>query len=401
MANFSPMENTHTVIRRNVRLDFQHSVYFTREAFSTGNETLAKILHPDREGRRSKVILYVDEGLLDGNPNLPQRINQYFRAHEEDINLVHEPLFIKGGEAAKNDWGLVEKVWSDLNEHSICRHSFVVIVGGGAALDLVGFAASTAHRGIRLVRLPTTTLSQGDGGIGVKNGVNFFGKKNWVGAFAVPDAIVNDASFLRSLPENQKRAGYVEAVKVALIRDRSFFEFIEERVDALSHFEETAMEQVVRKSAAHHLDHIAGSGDPFEKGSARPLDFGHWVAHKLEQISDFRIGHGEAVAIGLAVDLVYSARVGLVKPETTERVLRLLENLGFDLYDKLLLDENEDGERIILEGLEEFREHLGGQLTITLIQGIGEGIEVNAMDREEILASVEDLRKRHLATPVK
>jgi len=265
----------------------------------------------------------------------------------------------------------------------------------------VGFAASTAHRGIRLVRLPTTTLSQGDGGIGVKNGVNFFGKKNWVGTFAVPDAIVNDASFLRSLPENQKRAGYVEAVKVALIRDRSFFEFIEERVEALSHFEETAMEQVVRKSAAHHLDHIAGSGDPFEKGSARPLDFGHWVAHKLEQISDFRIGHGEAVAIGLAVDLVYSARVGLVKPETTERVLRLLERLGFDLYDKLLLDENKDGERIILEGLEEFREHLGGQLTITLIQGIGEGIEVNAMDREEILASVEDLHKRHLATPVK
>ena len=395
------MENTHTMIRRNVRLDLQHSVYFTREAFSTGNETLAKILRPSREGRRSKVILYVDEGLLDGNPNLPQRINQYFRAHEEEINLVHEPLFIKGGEAAKNDWNLVEKVWSDLNEHSICRHSFVVIVGGGAALDLVGFAASTAHRGIRLVRLPTTTLSQGDGGIGVKNGVNFFGKKNWVGAFAVPDAIVNDASFLRSLPENQKRAGYVEAVKVALIRDRAFFQFIEERVDALSRFEETAMEQVVRKSAAHHLEHIAGSGDPFEKGSARPLDFGHWVAHKLEQISDFRIGHGEAVAIGLAVDLVYSARVGLVKSETTERVLRLLERLGFDLYEKLLLDENADGERIILEGLEEFREHLGGQLTITLIQGIGEGIEVNAMDREEILASVEDLRKRHLATPVK
>jgi 3-dehydroquinate synthase len=395
------MENTHTMIRRNVRLDFQHSVYFTREAFSTSNETLAKILSPNREGRRSKVILYVDEGLLDGNPNLPQRINQYFRAHVEEINLVHEPLFIKGGEAAKNDWGLVEKVWSDLNEHSICRHSFVVIVGGGAALDLVGFAASTAHRGIRLVRLPTTTLSQGDGGIGVKNGVNFFGKKNWVGTFAVPDAIVNDASFLRSLPENQKRAGYVEAVKVALIRDRSFFEFIEERVEALSHFEETAMEQVVRKSAALHLDHIAGSGDPFEKGSARPLDFGHWVAHKLEQISDFRIGHGEAVAIGLAVDLVYSARVGLVKPETTERVLRLLEHLGFNIYDELLLADSNDGGRIILEGLEEFREHLGGQLTITLIQGIGEGIEVNAMDREEILESVVDLHKRHLATPVK
>ena len=394
------MPDTQTVIRRNVRLDFPHSVHFTREAFSTSNETLAEILRPSREGRRSKVIVYVDEGLLDGNPNLPIRIEQYFRAHEEELNLVRSPVFIRGGEAAKNDWNLVERIWEELNENAMCRHSYVVVVGGGAALDLVGFAAGTAHRGVRLVRLPTTTLSQGDGGIGVKNGVNFFGKKNWVGTFAVPDAIVNDFSLLRSLPENQKRAGYVEAVKVALIRDRSFYEFIEGRAEELASFEEEAMEQVIRKSAAHHLDHIAGSGDPFEKGSARPLDFGHWVAHKLEQISDFRIGHGEAVAIGMAVDLIYSARVGLVKPETTDRILRLLETLGFRLFDDLLLTEEENGERAILKGLEEFREHLGGQLTITLIQGIGEGIEVNAMDKTEILASVDDLHKRHLAIPI-
>lgn len=394
------MSGAHTVIRRNLRLDFPHCVYFTRKAFSTGNDTLAEILRPAREGKRTKVILYLDEGLLDGNPNLPSRIEHYFRAHDDELNLVRPPVFLPGGEPAKNDWPLVEKIWSDLNEHSMCRHSYVVVVGGGAALDLVGFAAGTAHRGIRLVRLPTTTLSQGDGGIGVKNGVNFFGKKNWVGSFTVPDAVVNDFSFLRGLPENQKRAGYVEAVKVALIRDRSFYEFIEDKAEDLAVFEETALEQVIRKSAAHHLDHIAGSGDPFEKGSARPLDFGHWVAHKLEQISTFRIGHGEAVAIGLAVDLTYAARVGLVKPETTERVLRLLETLGFRLYDDLLLAENAGGERIVLEGLEEFREHLGGQLTITLIQGIGEGIEVNAMDKTEILASVEDLQKRHLAAPV-
>jgi 3-dehydroquinate synthase len=251
-----------------------------------------------------------------------------------------------------------------------------------------------------LVRLPTTTLSQGDGGVGVKNGVNFFGKKNWVGTFAVPDAVVNDFSLLRALPERQKRAGYVEAVKVALIRDRSFYEFIEKWADDLAVFEEKAMEQVIRKSAALHLDHIAGSGDPFERGSARPLDFGHWVAHKLEQISNFRIGHGEAVAIGLAVDLTYSVRVGLLKSETSQRILALLEKLGFELFDDLLLDDNENGERIVLEGLEEFREHLGGQLTITLIQGIGEGIEVNAMDRTEIMASVNELRKRHIASPL-
>ena len=263
-------------------------------------------------------------------------------------------------------------------------------------MDLVGFAASTAHRGIRLVRFPTTTLSQGDGGVGVKNGINYFGKKNWVGTFSVPYAVVNDFHFLRGLPQDQKRAGFVEAVKVALIRDRSFFEQIEERADELAEFDEVAMQQIIRKSAALHLEHIAGSGDPFELGSARPLDFGHWVAHKLEQLSDFRIGHGDAVAIGLGVDLLYSAKIGLIKQVSAERCLKLLERLGFKLFDSILTTQGEKSTHVILEGLEEFREHLGGELTITLLQGIGEGVEVHAMDKEKILESVEDLRVRDL-----
>jgi 3-dehydroquinate synthase len=233
--------------------------------------------------------------------------------------------------------------------------------------------------------------------VGVKNGVNYFGKKNWVGTFSVPDAVVNDFTFLRGLPQSQKRAGYVEAIKVALIRDRSFFEFIEENAESLRLFQDNLLEQVIRKSAALHLDHIASSGDPFEKGSARPLDFGHWVAHKLEQLSDFQIGHGEAVAIGLAVDLTYSSRVGLVKPKTTERILSLLEKLGFPLYHDLLKEVSACGIQVILEGLEEFREHLGGELTITLIQGIGEGIEVHAMDRQSILLAVDDLHTKQIA----
>ena len=161
-------------------------------------------------------------------------------------------------------------------------------------------------------------------------------------------------------------------------------------------FNEDAMHQVIRKSAALHLDHIAGSGDPFELGSARPLDFGHWVAHKLEQLSDFQIGHGDAVAIGLAVDLLYSAKIGLIKSTSAERCLLLLERLGFRLFDPILCSRSDSGAQVILEGLEEFREHLGGELTITLLQGIGEGVEVHAMDQTKILESVDDLQKREL-----
>ena len=395
------MPSRFATINRNIRLDFTHSVYFTRDSFSPTNETLADILQPKRKGQPTKAIVYLDEGLLDSMPNLSQEIESYFRSREDRLDLVCPPKFSSGGEPAKNNFQYIEEIWNDLNDHAMCRHSYVIVIGGGAALDMVGFATATAHRGLRLIRFPTTSLSQGDGGVGVKNGVNYFGKKNWVGTFAVPDAVVNDFSFLRGLPSNQKRAGFIEAVKVALIRDRSFFEQIEERADELAAFKIDAMEQVIRKSAALHLDHIASSGDPFEKGSARPLDFGHWVAHKLEQLSNFRIGHGDAVAIGLAVDLLYSARIGLVKEATAYRAIDLIEQLGFSTYDAILHDVDKNDMSVVLKGLDEFREHLGGELTITLIQGIGEGVEVHAMDKLHIKSALDELRERHLAIPAK
>ena len=395
------MPSRFATIKRNVRLDVTHRVYFTRDSFSASNETLANILEPHRKGQPTKAIVYVDEGLLDGLPNLPKQIESYFRAREDRLDLVCPPKFSPGGEPAKNNFEFVEQIWADLNDHAMCRHSYVIVIGGGAALDMVGFATATAHRGLRLIRFPSTSLSQGDGGVGVKNGVNYFGKKNWVGTFSVPDAVVNDFSFLKALPSNQKRAGFIEAVKVALIRDRSFFEQIEERAEELANFKSDAMEQVIRKSAALHLDHIASSGDPFEKGSARPLDFGHWVAHKLEQLSDFRIGHGDAVAIGLAVDLLYSARIGLVKEATAYRAIDLIERLGFSTYDSFLHQVDEQKVSRILRGLDEFREHLGGELTITLIQGIGEGVEVHAMDKVHIQSALDELRERHLAHSIK
>ena len=391
------MPNTYSSIRRNVRLDLTHEVFFTRDAFDADNSTLSDLLKGDKLGNKTKAIVYLDEGILDGNPNLPHSITNYFKTHSDSLDLVCAPTFVRGGEEAKNEWQLVETIWSDLNKYGMCRHSYVIVIGGGAALDLVGFAASTAHRGVRLVRFPTTTLSQGDGGVGVKNGINFFGKKNWVGTFAVPEAVVNDFSFLRTLPDNQKRAGYVEAVKVALIRDRAFFEWIESRASELAQFQSQPMEQLIRRSAALHLDHIAGSGDPFERGSARPLDFGHWIAHKLEPMSDFQVGHGDAVAIGLAADVLYCAKVGLLKEEAAERVLDLLQALGFETYHPLLHAKNDSGGSIILDGLEEFREHLGGKLTITLIQALGQGVEVHRMDNEQVLLSIDDLRTRSLA----
>jgi 3-dehydroquinate synthase len=357
-------------IERIIQVSWRHRVYFTRGVFSRGNDLLKQVLALERSTPVAKALVVVDEMVAQTQSQLLKDIESYF-AQQPELKLVCAPMIIEGGERAKNSYFHVSEIHSHVEKHHVDRHSYILAVGGGALLDVVGLAAATAHRGVRHVRIPTTTLSQDDSGVGVKNGINAFGKKNFIGTFAPPFAVINDFDLLASLPPRDKRAGYVEAVKVALIRDSAFFNQIERDAEQLAAFEPEAMQRLIHRSAELHMNHIATSGDPFEFGSARPLDFGHWAAHKLEQISDYRIRHGEAVAVGIALDVIYSRRMGFIDAVSAERILTLLEKLGFEIFANELLHEDSLGELVVLKGLEEFREHLGGQLTITLLQASG------------------------------
>jgi 3-dehydroquinate synthase len=300
-------------------------------------------------------------------------------------------LVVPGGEPAKNDPELVNNILEAIEAHGIDRHSYVMAIGGGAVLDMVGYAASIAHRGVRLIRVPTTVLSQNDSGIGVKNGINFFGKKNFLGAFDPPYAVINDAHFLLTLDDRDWRAGISEAIKVALIKDARFFAQLEAEAEAVAARNMEPMQDQIFRCAELHAEHIRG-GDPFEKGSSRPLDFGHWAAHKLEQMTHFELRHGEAVAIGIALDVIYSHLIGLLDEESYLRVIRLIETLGFSLFvPELKQNLHSDSGDSVLTGLEEFREHLGGELTIMLIEEIGRGVEVHEMDSELIIQAIEKL----------
>jgi 3-dehydroquinate synthase len=382
-------------IERTIQVSYRHRVFFTRRVFSSENDVLKQVLAAEKAEGKAKVLVVVDEMLSQTQPNLVSDIQAYFAQHGEKLSLVCAPMIIEGGERAKNSYFHVSEIQSHVEKHHIDRHSYIIAIGGGALLDVVGLAAATAHRGVRHVRIPTTTLSQDDSGVGVKNGINAFGKKNFIGTFAPPHAVINDFDLLASLPDRDKRAGYVEAVKVALIRDSAFFNEVERAADKLAAFDEAAMQRLIYRSAELHMNHIATSGDPFEFGSARPLDFGHWAAHKLEQISDYRIRHGEAVAIGIALDTIYSRNMGYLDTVSCERIVSLLEKLGFELFANELLHEDSNGELVVLKGLEEFREHLGGQLTITLLQGVGRGFEVHEIDTIVMLAAMRELHERH------
>jgi 3-dehydroquinate synthase len=378
-----------------IPLQHEHRLFFTRGVLTETNPLLADLLTPREPGEAVRAMVCWDAGLEDAFPNFAERIISWFAAQGERVRLAAPPLYLEGGEAVKNDFRQLERTWAAINAAGLCRHSYVVAIGGGAVLDLVGFAAATAHRGIPLVRLPTTSLSQADGGVGVKNGVNYFGKKNWLGSFAVPHAVINDLGFLDGQPLRIRRAGLIEAVKVALIRDAAFFDFIADRVPALARCERAPFEAVIRESARLHLEHIATAGDPFERGSARPLDFGHWAAHKLEQLTEFRVSHGEAVAVGMAIDLIYARRIGLLPEAAAERILGVMTGLGFDLFAPVREIRGPSGRQDMINGLEEFREHLGGRLSIPMIRAPGDRLEVHEMDGTVVKAAFDELRARY------
>jgi 3-dehydroquinate synthase len=366
-------------IRQSFLVPYEYDVIFTRDAFAPENRALVDALAQRQPERRHKLLAILDEGFAAAWPDTPAQLRAYCQHHAAHLSLVTDPVSIVGGEPAKNDPGLVGRIHSLLHQHHMDRHSFVLVVGGGGVQDAAGYAAATAHRGIRTVRMPTTVLGQNDSGVGVKNGINAFGNKNWVGTFVPPYAVINDFRFLERLPRREAIAGMAEAVKVSLIRDGQFFGWLEANAPALAATEPDAQATLIRRCAELHLRHIGTGGDPFERGSARPLDFGHWAAHKLEALTAHEIRHGEAVAIGLVLDSRYSVEAGLLPEADFDRIARLIARLGLPRWHEKLLAPGRKDRPALLDGLADFREHLGGDLTITLLRGIGQALDVHEM----------------------
>lgn len=369
-------------IHQQVRVTFTYEVHFTQGLFELDNPLLAQVVSADAEPCPKRAIAIIDSGLLPHYPTMAADLVAYAQHYSNSLTLSSDPVMVPGGEAAKNDPKLLDNLHRIINQAGLCRHSYLLAIGGGAVLDLIGYAAATAHRGIRLIRIPTTVLAQNDSGIGVKNGINAFSKKNFLGTFAPPAAVLNDFNFLQTLDDRDWRSGTAEAVKVALIKDPKFFDFIETHAEAVAQRDLSTMQQLVYRCAQLHLDHIANSGDPFELGSSRPLDFGHWAAHRLEYLTNYRLRHGEAVAIGIALDSTYSYLSGLLPESDWQRILRTLQAIGFSLFVPELTAHwhQPDHPNSLFRGLTEFREHLGGELTLMLLQAVGQGVEVHRVD---------------------
>jgi 3-dehydroquinate synthase len=362
---------------------FVHRLRFTSDILGSDEQVLLDLLEPSGSAA-PRVQFWVDEAVLKGQPDLKQRINAFLSRHESRLAKTGNLQVVPGGEITKNDIHILERMLKVFNAANLDRRSYVVVIGGGAVLDAVGFAVAIAHRGLRLVRLPTTTLGQADSGIGVKNSVNLFHKKNWLGTFAVPWGVINDASLLTTLSDRDFICGFSEAVKVSLLKDRAMFERLCATAPAIRRREPDATAAMIRASAEWHLRHITRGGDPFEMNEARPLDYGHWSAHKLETMTEFALRHGEAVAIGVAIDTVYSSLVHGLSTDAAQQVLDCLTALGFGLHDAALDDAD-----VLFDGMEEFRQHLGGRLTLTMLADVGRPIDVHEVDRDKMRKAIE------------
>ncbi len=352
---------------------FTHRVRFTDDLIGRQEQVLLRLLWDGAPRAAARVLCIVDAG-VSAATGFGQRLTEIANRHRDAMELL-EVLELAGGEPIKNDPRAVLPVLEAIERHHMDRRNYVLAVGGGAFLDAVGFAAALAHRGVRLVRLPTTTLSQGDSGVGVKNAVNFFQKKNWLGTFAVPWAVINDASLLQTLPDRDYRCGFAEAVKVSLLKDAAFFDRLCAEAPRITQREQDPSVRALRRSAELHLLHITRGNDPFETDEARPLDFGHWSAHRMEAMSGFTLRHGEAVATGLAIDCAYSTLVLGLPRDTAKRVVRCLDDLQIPFARTYLNDVD-----ALLAGLDEFRQHLGGRLTVTMLRGVGDPQDVHQIE---------------------
>lgn len=375
-------------IEQKIAIEYTYDIHFTRDLFAPENNLIEEVLGKGEP----RILVFLDSGVSGSWPGLEHRVGEWFDAHPHCGSLVAPVLIVPGGERCKNDFEYHKVIARNMRITKLDRHSQVIIIGGGAVLDAVGFIASITHRGIRSIRVPTTVLSQNDSGIGVKNGINLYGAKNYFGTFTPPYAVINDFDFLKTLAPRDWLSGISEAFKVAIIKDRLFLHELVTMAHRLRNRDEQSMERLIVRCAQLHAEHIATGGDPFEYGSARPLDFGHWSAHYLEVLTGHTLRHGEAVAMGIILDSIIARNRGLIDQAEYGRVSHGLLDCGFSLWHPMLEKRKDDGLLSIYDGLEEFRQHLGGELTLIMPDHLGSQCHINSIAYEEIERGVREMK---------
>ena len=300
-----------------------------------------------------------------------QSVIKALEATGKKVSLLTLPV----GEKTKS-LNTIERGYRFLLENNTDRKGLICALGGGVVGDVAGYIAASYLRGIDYVQLPTTLLAQVDSSIGGKVGVNFGGKKNMVGSFYQPSAIIVDVALLKSLPPTEMRNGMAEVIKYGLAMDDELFRLLEQKKDAgftTAELQEIVMRCCRLKTAVVEID------ERERTGQRAILNFGHTVGHALEAATKLqKLSHGEAVSIGMVAAARISAQVGMLDRSNITKIENLLAKFGLPVYCQGVNPED------LIEATRFDKKTTGGQTGWVLLEGIGKG-RVNQPVEEGII----------------
>jgi 2-epi-5-epi-valiolone synthase len=360
------------------RVTYQHTIEYeilnTSDLFHPQNEALLSLGRIEN-GRRFVVV--------DSNVerHYSAQIRNYFSHHKVEAKIITFP----GGEENKTIESYLSIV-RELDSFPIHRRDEPIIaIGGGVLTDVVGFVAGSYRRGVPHIKVPTTLIGYVDASIGIKTGVNFNGNKNRLGAFASPQKVLLDKSFLKTLPKRHILNGICEIIKLAIIRDAGLFSLLEthgvKSVDA--QFQNEEGDTILDRAICGMMEEL--QPNLFEEDLARKVDFGHTFSYGLETRHEVHLLHGEAVLLDIAVSILIARTRNLLSDEETGRIFHLIAKLG------IVLDTTILNPHLLWNSLRERTYHRNGSQRVPLPYGLGRCVFVNDIDAYEIESAVKSL----------
>ncbi len=374
-----------------VELSARHdlAVRVTRDVLSPRNPDLLELLRRREPAARHRAFFVVDSGVAAARPDVPAAVEAYARAHSASLVLAGAPLIVQGGDAVKARGEVCDWIRARLTGAGIDARSHVVIVGGGALLDCAGFAAATLHGGIRVTRVPTTLAAQVSSAWSCDSAVHACGRRDWMRAAQAPFAVAIDPRWLASLPENERRCGLAEALRVAALGDPRLFHWLCDRTEALAAFDRRAIETLTRWCARLQWERLRGQ-DPAHPGDGRAAGLGRWAGYALRALAD-DAGNEEEASIGLAVDVLLSVVLTGLAPEAAKAALEAMTALGLPLWHEALGRSDDEGRPALIAGLAELREREGGAPSVTLLSALGRPARSDCVGAEALAAVLEAL----------
>lgn len=353
------------------RVTYQHTIEY--EVVNAPN-----LFHPENDallsvGRIENARRFV---VVDSNVerNRSAEIRNYFSHHRVEAKIITFP----GGEEHKTIDSYLSIV-RELDSSPIHRRDEPIIaIGGGVLTDVVGFVAGSYRRGVPHIKVPTTLMGYVDASIGIKTGINFNGNKNRLGAFAPPQKVLLDKSFLKTLPKRHILNGVCEIIKLAIVKDAGLFYLLEahgaQSVD--TQFQDEEGDAILDRAICGMLEEL--QPNLFEEDLARKVDFGHTFSYGLETHHEAHLLHGEAVLLDIVISTLIANERGLLPDADTDRIFRLIDDLGIALNTSIL------DPCMLWQSLEERTNHRNGLQRVPMPYGIGKCVFVNDIKLEEI-----------------